>query len=56
MKGKMTAEEMEKLFDEGDGRYLEYVDLNNARRPGLDESVVTISLPDSMVQSLDSEA
>jgi hypothetical protein len=44
-KETMTAEEMERLFDDGDERYLEYFDLNKATRPGLDVKKVNVSLP-----------
>jgi hypothetical protein len=53
---KMTAEEMERLFDEGDMRYLEYFDLDNARRPGLEQQKIYVSLPNWMIHSLDDEA
>jgi hypothetical protein len=52
----MTAEEMEHLFDDGDERYLEYFDLSTATRPGLEAQKVNVSLPNWMVNSLDSEA
>jgi hypothetical protein len=55
-KTEMTAEEMERLFDEGDMRYLDYFDLSKARRPGLESQKVSISLPDWMLQTLDEEA
>jgi hypothetical protein len=52
----MNAEEMEKLFDEGDERYLEYFDLNSAHHPDLEGHKVNVVLPDWMIRSLDSEA
>jgi hypothetical protein len=53
---KMTAEEMERLFDEGDMRYLEYFDLSTARRPGLEKQSVSVDLPAGLVNKLDQEA
>jgi len=53
---KITAEEMEQLFDEGDMRYLEYFDLESAHRPDLEKESVKIELPAWMVDSLDKEA
>jgi hypothetical protein len=53
---KMTAEEMERLFDEGDMEYLEYFDLDNAHRPGLEQQKINVLLPNWMVNLLDHEA
>jgi hypothetical protein len=52
----MTAEEMERLFDEGDIRYLEYFDLSKVRRSDPEQEKISISLPGWMVSSLDEEA
>jgi hypothetical protein len=52
----MTAEEMETLFDEGDMRYLEYFDMENAVRLGDEQEKVTLSLPGWMASSIDDEA
>ena len=53
---QMTAEEMERLFDDGDMKYLEYFDLNQVIRPGLEQEKISVSLPSWMVASLDNEA
>ncbi|MDR0853036.1 MAG: hypothetical protein LBN34_01575 [Clostridiales Family XIII bacterium] len=50
----MTAEEMEKLFDEGDMRYLDYFDMENAIRSDDNQEKVTLSLPQWMSDSQDS--
>jgi hypothetical protein len=52
----IDAEEFDRLFDEGDMRYLDYVDFENIRRPGLEPEKIAISLPNWMVRSLDREA
>ncbi|MDR0500424.1 MAG: BrnA antitoxin family protein [Coriobacteriales bacterium] len=56
MKKMISAEEFDRMFDEGDMRYLEYVDLENTRRPGLEPEKIAISLPNWMVRLLDREA
>jgi hypothetical protein len=52
----MTSEEMERLFDEGDERYLEYFDLDTVGRLNPEQRKVSITLPDWMIGSLDREA
>jgi hypothetical protein len=61
----MTAEEMERLFDEGDERYLEYFDMENAVRLGDEKNPLhrmpkqqklSVSLPEWMITLLDNEA
>jgi hypothetical protein len=53
---KMIVEQMERLFDAGNEEYLEYFDLNSARRPGLEQQRVNVVLPNWMRGSLDREA
>jgi hypothetical protein len=39
------AEEFDRMFDEGDMRYLDYVDFSKTTRPGFEQEKVSISLP-----------
>ena len=52
----ISAEEFDKIFDEGKEDVLQYCDLNNIRRPGLEQKKVNLVLPEWMVRSLDNEA
>ena len=51
----MKAEEFDKKFDEG-GDILEYLDIEKARRPGLEQKRVNVDFPKWMIQALDKEA
>lgn len=51
----MKAEQLDKLFDEGDS-ILEHFDLSTARRPGLETKRVNVDFPVWMIDSLDREA
>lgn len=51
----MKASEFDKKFDEG-GDVTDLLDLEAARRPGLDLKRVNVDFPAWMVQSLDKEA
>jgi hypothetical protein len=53
---KMTSDEMERLFDNGDEKYLDYFDLHTAHRENQEPHKIHISLPAWMVESLDREA
>jgi hypothetical protein len=55
-KTTIDAEEFDRMFDEGDMEYLNYVDFDKATRPGLEQEKVSISLPKWMISSLDEEA
>jgi hypothetical protein len=57
MKEKMiSAEEFDRMFDEGEEDVLQYFDMENAIRLGDEQRKVNISLPTWMVKSLDGEA
>jgi hypothetical protein len=57
MKHKATsAEELDRLFDEGSDEIDQYIDWNSARRPGLEPKRVNVDFPQWMVASLDREA
>jgi hypothetical protein len=53
---QISAEELDRLFDEGEEDVIQYFDLSKARRPGLEQQKISISLPNWMVDSLDREA
>jgi hypothetical protein len=55
-KKTIDAEELDRMFDEGDMRYLDYFDFSKMTRPGLEQQKVSVSLPNWMVESLDIEA
>lgn len=52
----MTAEELDKIFDEGEEDILPYLDLSKAVRPGHLAKRVNVDFPEWMVSSLDFEA
>ncbi len=52
----MTAEELDRIFDEGQEDILPYLDLAKAVRPGHDAKRVNVDFPDWMVTRLDFEA
>ncbi|MCL6706971.1 BrnA antitoxin family protein [Pseudomonas sp. R2.Fl] len=52
----MKAEELDRLFDEGQEDVLQYFDLGSAERPNLLPMAVDVELPRWMVNRLDQEA
>ena len=54
-KNTITAEELDRKFDAGED-ISQYLDWENARRPGLDQRRVNVDLPVWMIGSLDREA
>jgi hypothetical protein len=52
----MKAAEFDVLFDEGEKDVLEYLDLEKAQRPQLNQEQITLELPVWMLDSLDKEA
>jgi len=54
-KKSMKAEEFDKKFDNGED-ILEYLDIEKARRPGLEQKRVNVDFPNWMIKSLDKEA
>jgi hypothetical protein len=51
----MKAEDLDKMFDEGEG-VLNQVDLSKTRRPNQEQKRVNVDFPLWMLQSLDKEA
>ena len=51
----MKAEEFDKKFDNGED-ISEYLDVEKARRPGLEQKRVNVDFPKWMIHSLDKEA
>ena len=51
----MKAEDLDKVFDEGEG-VLGQVDLSKIRRPNQEQKRVNVDFPLWMIQSLDKEA
>jgi len=56
MNKTISAEELDRIFDEGEEDILQYCDLNSIRRPGLEQQKISVSLPNWMIDSLDKEA
>jgi hypothetical protein len=52
----MTAEELDKIFDEGQEDILPYLDLSKAVRPGHQAKRVNVDFPTWMIAKLDFEA
>lgn len=55
MKNTISAEELERIFDEGQEDILQYCDLSTAQRPGLNKRV-NVDFPHWMVEALDKQA
>ena len=51
----MKANELDKKFDEGEN-ISKYLDLSQARRPGLEQKRVNVDFPVWMIHDLDKEA
>jgi macrodomain Ter protein organizer (MatP/YcbG family) len=51
----MKAEEFDKKFDNGED-ISEYLDVENAKRPGQEQKRVNVDFPIWMIRSLDNEA
>jgi hypothetical protein len=51
----ITASEFDEKFDSGED-ISEYLDIDNASRPGLNQKKVSVNLPSWMVSRLDHEA
>ncbi len=57
MGDKITAEEFDRIFDEGEEDVVGYLKLDTLHRPGLDEARrVNISMPAWLIDVLDREA
>ena len=52
----ISAEEFDRLFDEGSDEIDQYLDWPSARRPGLEPKRVNVDFPQWMVARLDAEA
>lgn len=52
----ISAEEFDRLFDEGSDEIDQYVDWSKARRPGQEIKRVNVDFPQWMVAKLDAEA
>lgn len=53
---RISAEELDRIFDEGKEDVLQYFDLSKARRPNLEIRRVNVDLPQWMIAALDDEA
>jgi len=52
----ISAEEFDKLFDDGEEDIVQYLDLSKARRPALEPKRVNVDFPTWVVDGLDREA
>lgn len=52
----ISAEEFDRIFDEGKEDITPYLDLSTIRRPGLESKRVNVDFPAWMVAALDKEA
>ena len=52
----ISAEEFDRLFDEGSDEIDQYIDWSKARRPGQEIKRVNVDFPQWMVAKLDAEA
>ncbi|MCX6975058.1 MAG: CopG family transcriptional regulator [Verrucomicrobia bacterium] len=46
----MKAEELDKIFDDGEEDILPYLDMSTLRRPNLDQKRVNVDLPMSIIK------
>jgi len=56
MSKQITAEEFDRLVDEGEEDVTQYLDFSKMRRPGLEKKAVEVELPVWVIDSLDKEA
>jgi hypothetical protein len=52
----MNAEELDRLFDEGEEDIIEYLDLSTLRRPAYQQKEISVNFPEWMLSLLDKEA
>lgn len=52
----MKAKDLDKIFDEGDVDFTEYLDLSKAFRPGQEQKRVNVDFPLWMLEKIDREA
>jgi hypothetical protein len=52
----ISNEELDRLFDEGEEDILQYFDVENARRPGLETRTVAVDLPARVFDVLERES
>ena len=52
---RITVEEFDRLFDEGEDITM-YLDMDNARRPGLEQRTVAIDLPVRVLDAVELES
>ena len=55
-KNKISAEEFDRLFDEGQDDITKYLDLKAANRPGREIKRINVDFPAWMVAAMDEEA
>lgn len=55
-KKTITAEEFDRIFDEGEEDITPYLDTENIRRPGLESKRVNVDFPAWIIKALDKEA
>jgi len=55
-KNKISAEEFDRLFDEGREDITRYLDLKAARRPGREIRRINVDFPAWMVEAMDEKA
>ncbi|MDR3360866.1 MAG: BrnA antitoxin family protein [Bifidobacteriaceae bacterium] len=52
----ISNEELDRLIDEGEQDILQYFDVENARRPGLEDRTVAVDLPERVFDALERES
>jgi hypothetical protein len=55
-RNEISAEEFDRKFDEGQESIIQYLDTENAHRPGLEAQCVNVDFPAWMVSAMDKEA
>ena len=55
-KKSITAKEFDEIFDKGEEDITPYLELSEAKRPGLEQKRVNVDFPKWVVEALDREA
>jgi len=55
-KKTITAEEFDRIFDEGKEDITQYMDMSSIKRPGREQKRVNVDMPEWMIHALDRRA
>ncbi len=55
-KSWISAEEFDRIFDEGEEDVLQYFDMDNIRRPGRETRTVAVDLPVRVLEAVEQQS